>query len=101
MLPHRVESFQTVVLPHLRAGYNLARWLLRNDHDAEDVTQEAIVRAFRFFDGFSGDNPRAWLLTVVCNSAYSFLQQNRGRELATEIAEQLHRRPTPHGSTDQ
>src|SRR5438105_902298 len=85
MLPQRVESFQAVVLPHLRAAYNLARWLLRNDHDAEDVTQEAIVRAFRFFDGFSGDNPRAWLLSVVRNSAYTFLSQNRARELGTEL----------------
>src|SRR5256886_16462205 len=85
MLAHRVDSFEALVLPHMRAGYNLARWLLRNDHDAEDVTQEAIVRAFRFFDGFSGDNPRAWLLTVVRNSAYSFLQQNRARKLDTEF----------------
>src|SRR5438105_5458754 len=74
----------------MRAGYNLALWLLRNDHDAEDVTQEAIVRAFRFFDGFSGDNPRAWLLTVVRNSAYTFLQQNRANELGTEFDELLH-----------
>jgi RNA polymerase sigma factor (sigma-70 family) len=66
-----------LVLPHMSVGYNLARSLLRNDHDAEDVTHEAIVRAFRFFNGFSGDNPRAWLLTVVRNSAYTFLHQNR------------------------
>ncbi len=92
-MPHRVDSFEAVVLPHMRAGYNLARWLLRNDHDAEDVTQEAIVRAFRFFDGFSGDNPRAWLLTVVRNSAYTFLQQNRARELDTEFDEVLHSEP--------
>src|SRR5438128_11374121 len=95
MLPQRVESFQAVVLPHMRAGYNIARWLLRNDHAAEDVTQEAIVRAFRFFDGFSGDNPRAWLLTVVRNSAYTFLQQNRARELDTAFCEALHSRPDP------
>ncbi len=94
-MPQRVESFETVVLPHTRAGYNLARWLLRNDHDAEDVLQEAIVRAFRFFDGFNGDNPRAWLLTVVRNSAYTFLQQNRARELGTEFDEVLHSEPTP------
>ena len=96
-LPQRVESFQTVVLPHLKAGYNLARWLLRNDHDAEDVTQEAIVRAFRFFDGFSGDNPRAWLLSVVRNSAYTFLSQNRARELGTEFDEVLHSEPAADG----
>ncbi len=89
-MPEYVASFEQLVLPHLGAGYNLARWLLRNDHDAEDVMQEAIVRAFRFFEGFRGDNPRAWLLTVVRNSAYSFLQQNRARELGTEFDEDLH-----------
>jgi RNA polymerase sigma-70 factor (ECF subfamily) len=88
-LPYQVASFEQLVLPHLGAGYNLARWLLRNDHDAEDVMQEAMVRAFRFFEGFRGDNPRAWLLTVVRNAAYSFLQQNRARELATEFDEEL------------
>ena len=100
-MPHRVDSFEAVVLPHMRAGYNLARWLLRNDHDAEDVTQEAIVRAFRFFDGFSGDNPRAWLLTVVRNSAYTFLQQNRARELDTEFDEVLHSEPASNGRSSE
>jgi RNA polymerase sigma-70 factor (ECF subfamily) len=85
----------------MRAGYNLARWLLRNDHDAEDVTQEAIVRAFRFFDGFTGDNPRAWLLTVVRNSAYTFLQQNRARELSTEFDEVLHSEQASDGHTSE
>jgi len=89
------------VLPHMRAGYNLARWLLRNDQDAEDVTQEAIVRAFRFFDGFNGDNPRAWLLTVVRNSAYTFMQQNRARELGTEFDEVLHSEPASNGRTSE
>jgi RNA polymerase sigma-70 factor, ECF subfamily len=100
-VPHRVDSFEALVLPHMRAGYNLARWLLRNDHDAEDVTQEAIVRAFRFFDGFSGDNPRAWLLTVVRNSAYTFLQQNRARELDTEFDEVLHGEPATNGRASE
>jgi len=85
----------------MRAGYNLARWLLRNDQDAEDVTQEAIVRAFRFVDGFNGDNPRAWLLTVVRNSAYTFLQQNRARELGTEFDEVLHSEPASNGRTSE
>jgi RNA polymerase sigma-70 factor, ECF subfamily len=89
-LPDHVASFEQLVLPHLGAGYNLARWLLRNDHDAQDVMQEAMVRAFRFIEGFKGDNPRAWLLTVVRNSAYSFLQQNRARELGTEFDEEVH-----------
>ena len=81
------------MLPHLGAAYNLARWLLRNDHDAEDVAQDAIVRAFRFFDGLRGQSPRAWLLSVVRNSAYSFLQQHRARELGVEFDEVLHTLP--------
>lgn len=87
-MPQRLESFEALVLPHARAGYSLARWLLRNDQDAEDVMQEAIVRAFRFFDGFAGSNPRAWLLAVVRNSAYSFLQKNRARELDRALDEE-------------
>ena len=89
-MPDHVASFEQLVLPHLGAGYNLARWLLRNDQDAEDVMQEAIVRAFRFFEGFRGDSPRAWLLTVVRHSAYTFLQQNRARELDVGFDEDLH-----------
>jgi RNA polymerase sigma-70 factor (ECF subfamily) len=100
-LPESVASFEQLVLPHLGAGYNLARWLLRNDHDAEDVMQEAIVRAFRFFDGFAGTNPRGWLLTVVRNSAYSFLQQNRARELGTEFDEELHTEAASDGRTSE
>ena len=72
---------------------SLARWLLRNDHDAEDVAQEAMVRAFRFFDGFSGPSPRVWLLTVVRNAAFTFLQQHRARELAVEFDEVVHSQP--------
>jgi RNA polymerase sigma-70 factor (ECF subfamily) len=86
----RIEAFERQVLPHLRAGYNLARWLLRNDHDADDVMQEAVLRAFRFFDGFSGADARTWLLAVVRNCAYTFLQQNRARELGTELDEEQH-----------
>ena len=86
----RVEAFERVVLPHLRAGYSLARWILRNDHDAEDVMQEAVLRAFRFFDDFIGGNARTWLMAVVRNSSYTFLQQNRARELGTELDEELH-----------
>ena len=94
MLEHaRLPNFEQAVLPHLGAAYNLARWLLRNDHDAEDVVQEAIIRAFRFFDGFRGTNPRGWLLTVVRNGAYTFLRQNHARELDTEFDEKLHTDP--------
>ena len=62
------ETFDDVVLPHLDAGYRLARWLMRNEHDAEDVVQEASLRAFRYFRTFTGGNGRAWFLTIVRNT---------------------------------
>ncbi len=62
---------------HLDAAYNLARWLTRNPHDAEDVVQEAYLRAYRFFDGFKGGDGRAWLLAIVRNTFYTWVQQNR------------------------
>ena len=64
------QDFEAVVLPHLDAAYNLARWLTRNAHDAEDVVQEAVLRAATYFAGFRGTNPRAWLLQIVRNTAY-------------------------------
>ncbi|MET0217933.1 MAG: sigma-70 family RNA polymerase sigma factor [Burkholderiales bacterium] len=86
----RSERFQQVVLPHLHGAYNLARWLCRNDHDAEDIVQEACLRAFRFFDGFHGEDARAWLLTIVRNTTWTWLQQNRRHELSTPFDEQFH-----------
>src|SRR4030095_13432517 len=64
-------------MPHLGAGYNLARWLARNDHDANDIVQEAYLRAVRSFERFRGGDPRAWILTIVRNTCYSWLQKNR------------------------
>ena len=64
-------------MPHLGAAYNLARWLVHNDHDAEDMVQEAYLRAFKFFGGYYGGDFRAWLLTIVRNTCYTWLQQNR------------------------
>jgi RNA polymerase sigma-70 factor, ECF subfamily len=79
------ELFEQTVLPHLDAAYNLARWLAGNDHDAQDVTQEASLRAFKFFGSFRGENSRAWLLTIVRNTFYSWLQKNRPPEIAGEL----------------
>ena len=73
--------FEALVLPHLDAAYNLARWLTRNDHDAEDVLQEAMLRAYRFFDGLRGE-PRPWLLAIVRNACWTWLEANRPAELA-------------------
>jgi len=82
--------FEQTVLPHLGAAYNLARWLTRNEHDAEDMVQEAYLRAFRFFAGFHGTDVRPWLLSIVRNCCYSWLQQNRTQELSTEFDEEKH-----------
>ena len=62
------ERFEDVVLPHLDAAFRLARWLLRNDHDAEDAVQEALLRAFRYFRTYSAGNVRAWFLSIVRNT---------------------------------
>ena len=66
------HSFEEVVLPHLDAAYRLARWLMRNDHDAEDVVQEASLRALRYFRTFTGGNGRAWFLRIVRNTCWGW-----------------------------
>jgi RNA polymerase sigma-70 factor (ECF subfamily) len=76
-----VSSFEKEVLPHVDAAYNLARWLTRNDHDADDVLQDAMLRAYRFFGSLRGD-ARPWLLAIVRNACWSWLQANRPAELA-------------------
>ena len=67
--------FDDAVLPHLNAAYNLARWLTRNDQDAEDIVQEASLRAFKYWHGFSGRDCRAWLLAIVRNTFYSWQRE--------------------------
>jgi RNA polymerase sigma-70 factor (ECF subfamily) len=82
--------FEHIVLPHLDAAFNLARWLLRNRSDAEDVAQEAFLRAYRFFGGYHGGDARAWLLQIVRNTCYTWLGKNRPAELMTEFDETYH-----------
>src|SRR5215470_14796611 len=72
-------------MPHLPAAYNLARWLTRNDHDAEDVMQEAFLRAFKFFGGYRGGESRAWLLSIVRHTCYTWLRKNRANELTAAL----------------
>jgi RNA polymerase sigma factor (sigma-70 family) len=91
--------FEQVVLPHLDSAANLARWILRNRTDAEDVVQEAMLRAYRFFEHFHGENARAWLLQIVRNSCYSWLEKNRPSELMTEFDEEVHQRPVANPET--
>jgi RNA polymerase sigma-70 factor (ECF subfamily) len=87
---NKLASFETAVLPHLDAAYNLARWLTRNDADAEDVVQEAYLRAFRFFGGFHGEDGRAWLLGIVRNTSYTWMQRNRSPELNMALDDETH-----------
>jgi len=86
----RLARFEQTVVPHLDAAYNLSRWLTRNDTDAQDVVQESYLRAFKFFGSYRGGDSRSWLLTIVRNTCYTWLQQNRARELTTEFDEEIH-----------
>jgi RNA polymerase sigma-70 factor (ECF subfamily) len=85
-----LTSFEALMLPHLDAAHNLARWLLRNEQDAQDVVQEAYLRAFKSFGGFHGSNGRAWLLTIVRNTSYTLLKKNQAVDLTTTFDEELH-----------
>jgi RNA polymerase sigma-70 factor (ECF subfamily) len=87
---HELASFEAMMLPHMDAAHNLAKWLLRNEQDAQDVVQEAYMRAFRSFAGFRGSNGRAWLLTIVRNTAYTLLKKNRAVDLTTAFDEEIH-----------
>ncbi len=77
--PELLRGFERTVLPHLDAAYNLARWLTRSHDDAEDVVQEACLRAFRYYRGFHGESARTWLLTIVRHTCFTWLGNNRDR----------------------
>src|SRR5258705_7050570 len=84
-----LASFEGTMLPHMDAAHNLARWLLRNEQDAQDVVQEAYLRAFKSFSGFHGSNGRAWLLTIVRNTSYTLLKKNQAADFTT-FDEEIH-----------
>jgi RNA polymerase sigma-70 factor (ECF subfamily) len=91
--PSELERFEAVVLPHLSGAYTLARYLTRNEFDADDVVQEACLRALKFFGGFRGAKPgdgRAWLLAIVRNTAHTWRRRHRAESSATEFDETLH-----------
>jgi RNA polymerase sigma-70 factor (ECF subfamily) len=97
------SRFESSVSPHVNAAYNLARWLTRNEHDAEDVVQEAMLRAFTFFDGFRGVDARSWILKIVRNTCFTWLQANRPGEIAGMAVDELEDPQPPlfcSGSTD-
>jgi RNA polymerase sigma-70 factor (ECF subfamily) len=82
--------FEQIILPHLDSAYNLARWLTRDPHDAEDVVQEALCRALRYFCGYRGGDARTWLLKVVRNTCYTWLERHRIRPLPASFNEEEH-----------
>jgi RNA polymerase sigma factor (sigma-70 family) len=88
-----LERFEALVLPHLDAAYTLARYLTRNDHDAQDIVQDAYLRALKYFSGFrggAGGEGRAWLLAIVRNTAHTWGRRHRADAFATEFDEELH-----------
>jgi len=93
--PSELERFEAIVLPHLDAAYTLARYLTRDDHDAQDIVQDAYLRALKYFGGFRGGGAdgrdgRAWLLAIVRNTAYTWRRRHRADALATEFDEEQH-----------
>jgi len=98
-----LARFEAVVLPHLDAAYTLARYLTRNPHDAEDVVQDACLRALKYFEGYRGEaaaSARAWLLTIVRNTAHSWHRQHRTDGLAVEFDESDHSPAVTNGQPE-
>jgi len=89
-VPQRTESDTAVLVAHLDAAYNLARWLMRNETEAEDVVQDSYLRAIRHFGAFRGGDGRAWLLTIVRNCCYDRLRQNSASSRSTDFDEAVH-----------
>ena len=96
-----MSDFAELLLPHLDSAYNLARWLMRSTDDAEDVVQEAYLRAFRYAAGFRGGDPRAWLLRIVRNTAYKWLRKARAYEAITQFDEEVHTTGTDASNPEQ
>lgn len=97
--PQDKIRFEQLILPHLNSATNLARWLLRNRADSEDVVQESMLRAYRFFHRFYRGDARAWLLQIVRNTCYTWLEKSRPAELMTEFNEEVHQLPTANPET--
>ncbi len=89
MQHEKLASFEDAVLPHLDAAHNLARWLTRNDSDADDVVQEAYLRAFKFFGGFHGTDGRSWLLAIVRNTCHTWMQRNRSPQFSIPLDDEV------------
>ena len=73
----KVRFFELTMWPHMRAAYNLARWLVRNDHDAEDIVQESFLKAYKARESFRGSEPKTWMLSIVRNTALDFRRRDK------------------------
>ena len=93
-------DFEQVFLPHLDAAYNLARWLLRNDQDAEDAVQEAYMRAYKAFARFRGGDGKAWFMTILRNVCYTMIKKLRSHETPEPFDEEIHQ-PTGESGTQE
>ena len=89
-MEEKQSLFEALFLPHLEAAYNLARWLVRTDADAEDIVQEAYLNALKGFNGFRGTNARGWLMTIVRNTAYSWVKKYSGPSNIVRFDEEIH-----------
>ena len=98
---NHLPNFEQAVLPHLDAAYNLARWLTRNQQDAEDAVQDAYLRAYRFFPSYHGGNARPWLMKIVRNTCYTWLRANRPLQEAAEFDENLFPPASPAQNPEQ
>jgi RNA polymerase sigma-70 factor (ECF subfamily) len=96
----KLARFEQSIMPHMNAAYNLARWLAGNDTDAQDIVQEAYLRAFKFLSGFRGGDSRSWLLRIVRNSFYDWLKRSRREETETPFDEELHSTDHEIGTAD-
>jgi RNA polymerase sigma-70 factor (ECF subfamily) len=94
------RRFEEIVLPHLDAAYTLARYLVRDEHDAQDIVQEASLRALRHFEGFRDGDARAWLLTIVRNACYSWHRRHRVERASVPLTEEISMDLTSPGSAD-
>lgn len=102
-MKNKRSRFEQMMLPHLDAAYNLAHWLVLNKQDAEDVVQEAYLRAFKYFDAFDterGTDSRSWLLAIVRHSCYTWLQHEQTRRMIVPFNEELHRSPSETGNPE-
>jgi RNA polymerase sigma-70 factor, ECF subfamily len=97
----RTADFEQIIWPHSRAAYNFARWLVHNDHDAEDIVQEALLKALQAIHGMRGADARPWLLAIVRNTAINFMRRKNPAMdpgLGESIEQQADARPDPERS---